>query len=83
MATFRGADCHPERVVPQVGVGSSNEKDSPPQEETSLCVLPGHQQDLLLGLPQEGEGAEEGQDVGWCPGNCQEVGRDMQVLYKH
>lgn len=39
--------------------------------ETSLCVFLGHQQDPPTGLPK---GEAEGQDVGWCPGNCQEVG---------
>lgn len=54
-----------------MGVGSSNEKDSP--AETSLCVsfLGRTAQDPPTGLPK-GE-AEEGQDGGWCPGNCQEV----------
>ena len=64
-------------VVPQVAISSSNGKDGP--AESSFCLLPGGPAGPFhRGFPKGEE--EEGQDGGWCLGNCQ---GKMQVLYKH
>ena len=58
-------------VVPQVAISSSNGKDGP--AESSFCLLPGGPAGPFhRGFPKGEE--EEGQDGGWCLGNCHEAG---------
>lgn len=53
-----------------MAIGSGNGKDGP--AETSLCMLPGSPAGPSYRGSPKGE-VEEGQDVGWCPGNRQNV----------